>query len=125
MIARGKTKRAPRALSPPRVNDYIENALKGQNMRGEIDAPIIGQQADSSGVQHQTSQTSDSPGIPGRSVCIPGLGLTNVVAPFQGFSIPVLRTQGDAHARGAHVVFPWAILFSPLRGIFANPDPAQ
>jgi len=31
MIARGKTKRAPRALSPPRVNDYIWDALKGQN----------------------------------------------------------------------------------------------
>ena len=34
MIARGKTKRVPRALSPPRVNDYIEDALKGLNMRG-------------------------------------------------------------------------------------------
>ena len=34
MIARGKTKRVSRALSPPRVNDYIEHALKGLNMQG-------------------------------------------------------------------------------------------
>ncbi len=130
MIARGKTMRALRALSPPRVVESTDSprGCKGRNTDNpdpyDIDVQLFfdhrirlfyrtnaSHDLDSEGIQTHAlpngTEYNQRPDWAGKRGTVVLIGNPNVGHP---------ETQGGGKARGARLPLPWAILWLPLRG---------